>query len=197
MSFLDKLKVIRDNLCEPMNRDYEFEAEFTNHPFGSSNIYRLHFLNYHRIGENYGMAPNNLAVVDFPYTPFMLPEYMNGEEAFKVLSYLTDFIESTYNLKECSQRGVKLLNEILDMGELGFTKVDIQTEDNIDINDLFTVTGRIALFKDSKYYSKYFEWYTEGVTLEDVIGIYEKYGREFSDLILKENLDKIKKRCLN
>ena len=31
----------------------EFDAEFENHSLGNQNIYRLYYMNFHRIGENY------------------------------------------------------------------------------------------------------------------------------------------------
>lgn len=193
MSLQDKLKAMRDSFSILNNRDYEFDAEFEDHPLSDSNVYRLHFLNYHRFGENYGMGPDNLVLIDYPYKPFMLPKNMSREDAFKVLSYLIDYIERKLNLEECSQKGVEILNNVLDLSELGFTRVDIHVGDDSDINELFTVKGRILLFKKSKYYSKYFEWYTEGITLEEVMDIYKKCEMEFKDISLEE----VKKRCLN
>lgn len=39
--------------------------------------------------------------------------------------------------------------------------------------------GRVLLFKQSKQYKKYFEWYTEGVTFKKVKEIYSKSGIDF------------------
>lgn len=183
MSLKDKLKGINETLfiCKPINRDYEFEAEFEDHQLGDSNLYRLHFVNYHRFGENYGMGPNNKALVDYPFKPFMLPDGMIREDAFKVLSYLTDYIEKELGLPECSQKSVAGLDELLDVASLGFTRVNPESETD-DIIELFTVSGRLLLFKQSEYYSKYFEWYTEGVTLDEVKDIYERCGMNFEDI---------------
>ena len=52
-----------------------------------------------------------------------------------------------------------------------------------NILNLFTVDGRILLFKNSSLYSKYFEWYVEGITLEEIKEIYSKYGMEFYDVV--------------
>ena len=46
------------------------------------------------IREYDGRQDNNVGVVDWPCKPFMLPNGMTREECFKVLSYLTDFIET-------------------------------------------------------------------------------------------------------
>lgn len=56
-------------------------------------------------------------------------------------------------------------------------------DDSPEVIDLFTITGRILLFKKSKQYQKYFEWYTEGVTFDEVKSIYDKCGIEFYDLV--------------
>ena len=112
----------------------------------------------------------------------MLPENMMKEDAFKVLSYLTDYLEKNYNLEECSFQSVKLLNDFLNIPRFGFKKVN---EDNDEkIINLYTVVGRIGLFKKSKYYSSYFEWYQENVSLDEVKEIYQKIGLDFTDVII-------------
>lgn len=186
MNLKSKLTAIKDSLFswEAINRDYEFEAEFEDHPLGEQNVYRLRYVNYHRIGENYGMGPSNLALVDLPFQSFMLPNGMSRSDAFKVLSYLTDYLEKNLNLKECSLQSVELLNKTLDSDSLGFTRLNIFLDRNADVIDLFTVSGRLLLFKESEYYKKYFEWYSEGVTLEEVQDIYSRCGREFNDIDL-------------
>lgn len=173
-----------------MNRDYEFEAELENHELGNQNMYRLHYLEYYRIGENYIKRNNNIGVMEAKFDIFTLPKGMNREDAFKVLSYLVTYIEKKLSLTECSYMGVLELNEVLDLERLGFKKVS--DEENIpdeDIIDLFTVTGRILLFKEDKNYLKYFNWYTEGVTKEEVKEIYQKLGKYFYDLILIDPID--------
>ena len=49
---LTKLKKDLFNLVSP-NRDYEFEATLEDHPIGNQNIYRLYYVNFHRIGESF------------------------------------------------------------------------------------------------------------------------------------------------
>ncbi len=111
---------------------------------------------------------------------------MSREDGFKVLSYLTDFIEKEMNLESCSYQSVSTLNSVLNIERLGFKRVDGDIDDN-DIIDLFTVSGRILLFKKSKYYQKYFEWYTEGITLNEVKTIYNKCNVKFYNLIILES----------
>lgn len=194
MSLKEKLqewkRELKNNLQEEVlhNRDYEFDAELEDHPLGNQNIYRLYFINYHRIGEHYGVpTPNNIGIINWPFNPFMLPNGMSREDAFKVLSYLTDFIEKEAKLESCSYRSVEALDKVIDLERLGFKRLDMSlTDDSEKVINLFTITGRVLLFKKSKLYQKYFEWYTEGVTLEEVKEIYNKCGIDFYDLIPKK-----------
>ena len=166
------------------NRDYEFEAELEDHPLGNQNIYRLHYINYHKFGESYGQQGKNVGVVDWPFKPFVLPNEMNREDSFKVLSYLTDFIETQLNLEPYSHKSVSILDDILNLERLGLRKLDVSLDTaSADIIDLFTVSGRLQLFKNSSLYQKYFEWYIEGVVLDEVKNIYNKCGIEFYDLV--------------
>ena len=194
MSLKEKLqewkKELKNNLQEEIlrNRDYEFDAELENHPLGNQNIYRLYFINYHRIGEHYGMpTPNNIGIINWPFNPFMLPDGMEREDAFKVLSYLTDFIEKRDEIEPGSLKSVNTLDSVLNLERFGFKRVEETDEDKI--LNLFTIDGRALLFKRSELYKKYFEWYIENVTKEEVEEIYSKIGMEFKDIVWldKEN----------
>lgn len=85
------------------------------------------------------------------------------------------------------------MDKIIDLKRLGFTKLNIDICKTVEVNDLFTITGRILLFKKSKYYSRYFEWYTENVSFQEVQNIYHKCGIEFYDLSLEEMVEKREK----
>ena len=191
MSIKEKLEKLKMKISDPslhVNRNYEFEAELEDHQLGNQNIYRLYYIDYHRIGEYYGKTDNNVGVTDWPFKPFMLPYGMSREDGFKVLSYLTDFIEKQQNLRPCSLKSVSTLNSILDLERLGFKRINADINDS-EVIDLFTVSGRLLLFKNSRHYQKYFEWYTEGITLNEIKAIYSKCGIEFYDLILSENFE--------
>ena len=97
-----------------------------------------------------------------------------------ILSYLTDFVEERDDVEECSLKSVRELDRLLSIKELGFTHVEEEDEDKI--LDLFTIDGRILLFKQSKLYQKYFEWYTEGITFEEIKEIYNKHNIDFNDV---------------
>lgn len=202
MDLKEKLGNLKKRLLDSFslgNRDYEFEAELEDHPLGNQNIYRLHYINYHRIGESYGQRDNNVGVVDWPFKPFVLPNGMSREDSFKVLSYLTDFIERQFDLEPCSNKSVSALDNVLNLERLGFKKLNISLDSaSADVIDLFTVSGRLQLFKNSNHYQRYFEWYTEGVTFDEVKNIYNKCGIEFYDLVYVndsfENPQLIKKK---
>ena len=63
-----------------VNRNYEFEVELEDHQLENKNIYRLYYINYHRIDEHYGRTDNNVGVIDWPFKPFMLPYGMSRED---------------------------------------------------------------------------------------------------------------------
>ena len=184
MNLKDKLIELRDgfvSLFETGSRDYEFNCDFENHSIGNQDIYRLYYINYHRINEYDGRNDDNVGIINFPLKPFKFPKGMSREEGFKVLSYLTDNIEKHSDVEPCSLKSVRTLDSVLDLERFGFERFDESNEDNI--LNLFTVTGRLLLFKNSDLYSKYFEWYTEGVSKSDVKRIYDKIGIVFEDIV--------------
>ena len=209
MNIKEKLIELKEKLSQlnlPISRDFEFDAELEDHPIGNQNIYRLHYVGYHRIGEGYGCRKNNIGVINWQFKPFMLPKGMTREEGFKVLSYLAYFIKKNEYIVRASFKSVELLDSILDLGKLGFPRIDetIELLDNVlnlerlgftrvdekdenKILDLFAVYGRPLLFKNSNLYPKYFEWYTENITKEEVESIYAKYNMEFRDIIWLDN----------
>lgn len=185
-----KLIALKDKLLESMlpeePSDAEFYADLEDHRIGNQNIYRLYYVNYHRIGSTYGQS--GIGMIDWAFDPFTLPEGMTREEAFKVLSYLTDFIERKDGIESCSFASVKMLNNVLDLERFGFKKV--KEEDESKILDLFTISGRVALFKKSSMYQRYFEWYSKGVSREEVEAIYAKHNMPFEDIVWLDNEEK-------
>ncbi len=187
MNLKNKLLEIREDILTKfsVNKDFEFDAVFEDHPIGSQNIYRLYYVDYHRIGQGYGMKNNNIGIINWNFEPFMFPNGMTREEGFKVLSYFTDVIEKKENIDVGSFKSVKTLDENIALGRIGFTKV--KENDENKILNLFTVSGRVLLFKKSDLYQKYFEWYSENVTLNEVKEIYTKYNMEFKDVLFPED----------
>lgn len=188
MNTKEKLIEFKEKLLQlniPISRDFEFDAELEDHPIGNQNIYRLYYINYHRIGEGYGHRKNNIGIINWRFNPFILPKEMTREEGFKVLSYLTDFIEKREDTESCSFKSVSTLDGVLNLERFGFTRVE--EKDESKILNLFTVDGRLLLFKRSNLYSKYFEWYVENVTKEEVESIYAKHNMEFRDIVRLDN----------
>ena len=187
MNLKNKLLEIREDILTKfsVNKDFEFDAVFEDHPIGNQNIYRLYYVDYHRIGQGYGMKNNNIGIINWNFEPFMFPNGMTREEGFKVLSYFTDVIEKKEDIDVGSFKSVKTLDANIALGRIGFTKV--KENDENKILNLFTVSGRVLLFKKSDLYQKYFEWYSENVTLNEVKEIYTKYNMEFKDVLFPED----------
>lgn len=186
MKLKEKLLELRKLfLSSAISRETEFNTTFENHSVGNQEIYRLYYVNYHLIGKNYGDNGDGIGMINWPCHPFKLPEGMTREEGFKVLSYLTDFIERREDIEYCSLNSVKTLDGVLDLERFGFQRVN-EIDENKILN-LFTVSGRLQYFKRSELYSKYFEWYIEDVTLEEVISIYAKYDMPFKDIVWLDN----------
>lgn len=165
----------------PISRDFEFKADIEDHPIGTQNVYRLYYVNYHRIREYEGCMENNIGVINWCGKPFKFPKGMSREEGFKVLSYLTDFIERRPEVEKCSWKSVQTLDSVLDLERFGFVRTE-ETDIN-KIIDLFTVDGRLLLFKKmSEHYPRYFDWYVKNVSWWEVFSIYKRCGLEFHDI---------------
>ena len=171
----------------PVSRDFEFDATFENHPIGNQDIYRLYFVDYHRINEYAGRQDNNIGRITWPCNTFRFPEKMSREEGFKVLSYLVDCTEKLDAIKPWFYNSSRALDGVFYLERFGFKTVKEKDEDKI--LNLFIVSGRLLLFKNSELYSKYFNWYVENVTLEEVISIYAKHNIDFRDIEWFDNLN--------
>lgn len=139
-------------------------------------FYRMYFILYTRSQYAEGYFSSHSCS-----KPFLFPNGMSMEDGFKVISYLKDEVE-----KVCDPSFplslFNTLDEVMNLERFGFTRVREAKED--DILDLFIIDGRIQLFKnDTELYKKYFEWYQEGVTYDEVCNIYNKIGLEFKDIV--------------
>ena len=135
MNTKEKLIEFKEKLLQlniPISKDFEFDAELEDHPIGNQNIYRLYYINYHRIGEGYGHRKNNIGIINWRFNPFILPKEMTREEGFKVLSYLTDFIEKREDTEPCSFKSVSTLDGVLNLERFGFTRVEEKDESKMD-----------------------------------------------------------------
>ena len=182
MKLFKKLRKRIDDWITPGNRDYEFDAELENHAIPMGYVYRLYHVNIHRIQEYPGRSDDNIGIAEWAGKPFKMPKGMSREDGFKVLSYLTDNIEKHGQAEPCSLKSVRTLQSVIELERFGFITEGI--EDAKQPIDLFTVTGRVLLFKERSWlYSKYFNWYVENVRLQEVKWIYKRCGLEFSDIV--------------
>lgn len=180
MNLKEHLVSFRNKLTAIMTNN-DFDELWKKHPIEEHNIYRLHYVEYYKIGEGYLDKPR-IGRTQYMGKPFRFPKGMTREEGFRVLSYLTDFIEKDDNIEECSLKSMKTLDEVLSISRLGFVRSE--EKDERKILNLFAVAGRVSYFEKSSLYQQYFEWYSEGVTTEEVSKIYAKCGIEFYDLVL-------------
>ena len=133
-------------------------------------------------------------------SPFRLPNEMSIADAFKVVSYLSDKVETENNIEPASEESVAKVSDLLT--DYGFQKVeskerghfheiseycpghkiktDIAACKQIDgVVDLFSVGGDFGLFKRSEFYPRYFNWYAESVSEEDIVKIYKDIRKDY------------------
>ena len=62
------------------------------------------------------------------------------------------------------------------------------------VTDLYTVGGDFNIFKKSDLHDEYFDWFTEGVTEEELTEIYKKIGKDY---ILEDVKESSAKRIMS
>lgn len=142
---------------------------------------------YHQYGTNelkcsYSYASSSV---------FELPDGMTMEQACKVVSYLSELVEREQNLEPASYESVGAVSHILK--DYGFVKDEYIGKNLIHITanewfvknpklkvgklngvvDLITFNGNSACFKRSDLYDRYFNWFTENVSKNEVDEIYQ------------------------
>lgn len=145
---------------------------FQNYDIEKETFYRLYYINYHPIGKGH------IGTTSCPFEPFSLPQGMEKEDAFKVLSYLTDFIEQKPGIEKASLRSLEILDSIIDLEDLGFKRRKYLPI-NTPVVNLYTVTGIVDQFEHKFHYSTQVNWYTPNITKEEVKEIYGKKGLVF------------------
>jgi len=153
--------------------------------------------NYLKVGRTLGLT-----------SPFGLPNGMTYEDAYKVISFISEKVEAETNIGPCSEASVGLTSKKLadygfkkqeaspighfhDVssyvnGKYIFTYVPAELKKGIDleISDLYSISGDEKLFERSDIKSRYFEWFTEGVKAEEVKEIYDRIGQPIDDNLL-------------
>lgn len=149
----------------------------------SDTIYRLNFMHY----EKNNKKIENCIKYSFDY--FMCINFFSEQECFKILSYLYDLI-SNEEKHDNSYKLIYLLNDILDIKILGFTKLK---NTNSNIKELFEV---VEVYNKSVIFNKKFilndnnTWYIPNVCEDDIVNIYNKYNIVFDNKIVSKRLKK-------
>lgn len=125
-------------------------------------IYRFHYLYF----NNYPFIETH----DCSCDAFVLPDNMSQSDAFKVISYFFENSKVEIGTYSCCRMTTEVLNSV------GFKRIDNIKNDEYNVVDLFSVLSNDGgnLFRESEYYDHYFNWYSSGVTKEDVLDIYSK-----------------------
>ena len=133
-------------------------------------------------------------------SPFRLPDEMSIEDACKVVSYLSNMVETDNEIEPASEKSVIAVSNILE--NYGFRKVEGKEKGHYHsisayepfrkikstfaagaeiegVVDLFTVGGDFRVFNRSDMHDRYFDWYTSSVTKQDVENIYKNIRREY------------------
>ena len=162
----------------------------------SESVIRLHYVSIEKFNR-YSDNATMYGKTEDLYGPVRLPNGMSKEDAYKVISYLSEKIEKENNLEPASEKSVKMVDEIL--GNYGFERVDgirrsghfhsvsdhVPMEcDKVDgVTDLFTVGGHLSLFHKTKTNKeRYFDWFIADIKEQDVKEIYSKLGLNIDNL---------------
>lgn len=169
----------------------EFDADLEDHVVPNNKYFRLHYVDYMRD------INGKVHMTNWTCNPFLIPDGLDKYSAFKILSYLVDYIERNRNLENAGLTSMVILDDVLDLERLGFKRTNnILFSD--EITSLFTVAGRVKLFKNSPLYNEYFEWYVPNVSFDEVKDIYASINIDFYDLVLnKDNVPNAKVLKLN
>ncbi|MBO5394310.1 MAG: hypothetical protein J6A28_00175 [Clostridia bacterium] len=124
-------------------------------------------------------------------SPYMIPYGMTIEQACKVISYLSEKVESEQDIEPATQQSVFAVIKLLD--EYGFRKLEgfsngyahtvtkynpaekiagIPKSPVFGVVDLFTVGGHMKRFEKSDMSSRFFDWFTPGVEKAEIDMIY-------------------------
>ena len=151
--------------------------------------------------ESYNSYDSNrkVGITAHVSTPFALPVGMSLSDACKLISYLSSKVEQEQGIAEASMESVKAVESILPdykfVSFKGFgdepychaTMLDNSWEIKIDsigkelpyVADLITYCGKD--FLRTNISKRYFNWYTENVTKEEIEAIYLRMGKIFQE----------------
>ena len=142
------------------------------------NYYRFHYIHYNRLFKS-GDGHNCFGIDDFTLPLFTLPDGVNEEEGFKILSYLYDICKKYFYDQSCDEKWLITAIYInLIINDIGFNKEvpSISAIAKNQIKDLYLLRGETKRFKKDSHV----EWYKPNITLEEVQKIYETNGMKFN-----------------
>ena len=142
-----------------------------------------------KVGQTYGFS-----------SPFRLPYEMTIEDACRVVSFLSEKVENENNIEPASEQSVAMVSKVLT--SFGFDRVESRPHGHIHavseydpmrrirsealgcgeidgVVDLFTIGGDFKVFERSDLYDRYFDWFTEGVTKQDIVDIYKNIRKDY------------------
>ena len=163
MTFKEKLKEIRKIIFEEKeNITIEVREEIE---IPREKIYSIRYLyfNDYRVRE----------IRDITLFNFMLPEGLNEEDAFKIISYCFDHTGHDFGSYECCTTAISLLKTLklqpiqLDINEQKFGRINLFSVVNLDDG---------TMFKNSPYYKEYIDWYKPNVSHEEFSKICDNYS---------------------
>ena len=128
-----------------------------------------------------------------------------------MVSYLSELIEQKHNLEPACPKSISIVSK--ELQHYGFKKVkdsssgyihgiSYYTSRAIELSptlqrvynqgngavDLFSVGGDFKLFKRTDLYNKYFEWFTAGVTKDEIKDIYDNIGMSLDEMLIMEGI---------
>ena len=158
------------------------------------NKFKRYGTGYTYIGQTYGIS-----------SPFRLPRDMSIEDACKVVSYLSEKVEKENDLEPASEKSVAMVsNELTKYGferveskehghyhavaeYIPFTKIRASIPMSMEIDgvvDLFSVGGDFKMFKKSDLHDRYFNWFTAGISNDEVKDIYDQISIDLDEDVL-------------
>ncbi|MFQ6752162.1 MAG: hypothetical protein ACLRFL_01170 [Clostridia bacterium] len=168
----------------------------------SIRLYYVAFNKFNRYGTGYTYVGQTFGIS----SPFRLPRDMSIEDACKVVSYLSEKVEKENDLEPASEKSVAMVSNVLT--KYGFERVESKEHghyhavseyipfhkvrgacfpvcEKIDgVVDLFSVGGDFKLFKRSDLHDRYFNWFTAGISNDEVKDIYDQIGIDLDEDIL-------------
>lgn len=142
--------------------------------------------------KRYGTNTTLTGVSLFKTSPFQFPEGMTIDEACKVVSFIANQTKDPFFSYGTRKDVVLTSQRLTDYGfepaetplfeQGGYShqildKTSTKKHFHQEVNgvlDLFTVGGDFDLFKNTDLYDRYFNWYTEGVSYDEIRAIYER-----------------------